>query len=78
MQNARRGYDHELTPALVHLAQVRMFLGDFPGAISLAKQAVEIDTNTFGAKHPETLKDIRVLRQIQIARRIAGSLYPRS
>jgi tetratricopeptide (TPR) repeat protein len=57
-----------LTAALIHLAIVLHATGSRSRAIASAKEAYDIDSILYGADHPETLKDLDILRYVQRAR----------
>nr|WP_246481470.1 tetratricopeptide repeat protein [Amycolatopsis umgeniensis] len=55
----------QLPAALVHLAHVTNILGDKQTAVSLAREAYELDLKQFGPEHPETLKDLEAITVIK-------------
>ncbi|RDI25362.1 AAA ATPase-like protein [Lentzea flaviverrucosa] len=57
-----------LTGVLVHLAIVLHAAGSKSRAIATAKEAYDIDLTQYGEDHPETLKDLDVLRYVKSTR----------
>lgn len=59
--------DHSSLPSvLVHLAQVAQALGDGRKARLSIKEAYDIDLNLYGPDHPETRKDLAIMKTIDL------------
>ena len=65
----RKGSQFEhlnLPSVLVHLAQVAQALGDGRKARLSVKEAYEIDLNRYGPDHPETRKDLAIMKDVEL------------